>query len=751
MTNKRRSLMLLSASVLCLCAIAPAEVADGRLPRWTNILWDLRQGAEQAAGLTRTLAANLHWPRLELTQPPEGPVKTAEKAEATPAGPATSAPFPGETSAAASIAERMRDLGIDPTGIQEALDFYRAGNLEAGDGTARNIANPIVRTALEWMALHDEPEKAGLKRLNAFMSAHPDWPARNWLRTQVEASLFRTQDVAAIRAAFAGALPHTPTGKLALARALRAQGQNGEATQTVRALYRDADLTPFLEGRIRADFGGDLQKSDYKYRADRLLYKEDTSAALRTAAFAGPDVLALERARAAVTPGATSDKAIAASDKAFAAVPPDLRGDPGLLLAQIQKLRHADKPREAASLMLAAPRDPSLLIDPDEWWTERRVLARKMLDIGDTQTAYQICAGHSASSPEARVEAEFHAGWIALRFLNRPAAAAQHFGAAARIATTPASIARVAYWQGRAAENTLGKDALVQAKSFYEKAAAYPSTYYGQAARAALGLKSSPMRMATGAATGASRAEATSVIEILFAAGEKDAATQLAADAARTLTDETQIAALANVIKRQRDAHLSLITGKLMSQRGFAVDDLAFPTFGIPRFEPLGNSAPVSVVYSVAMQESAFNPAAQSSAGAKGLMQMIDSTARQTAAKAGLPFNESRLLSDAAFNAQLGAAHLGALLAGQGGSYILTFAAYNAGGGHVRDWIAAYGDPRDPGVDPIDWVERIPFTETRNYVQRVMANVTMYRARFAEDEPVPNGTTDPKKLAQAKF
>jgi soluble lytic murein transglycosylase len=401
--------------------------------------------------------------------------------------------------------------------------------------------------------------------------------------------------------------------------------------------------------------------------------------------------------------------------------------------------------------MLAAPRDPSLLIDPDEWWTERRVLARKMLDIGDTQTAYQICAGHSASSPEARVEAEFHAGWIALRFLNRPAAAAQHFGAAARIATTPASIARVAYWQGRAAENTLGKDALVQAKSFYEKAAAYPSTYYGQAARAALGLKSSPMRMATGAATGASRAEATSVIEILFAAGEKDAATQLAADAARTLTDETQIAALANVIKRQRDAHLSLITGKLMSQRGFAVDDLAFPTFGIPRFEPLGNSAPVSVVYSVAMQESAFNPAAQSSAGAKGLMQMIDSTARQTAAKAGLPFNESRLLSDAAFNAQLGAAHLGALLAGQGGSYILTFAAYNAGGGHVRDWIAAYGDPRDPGVDPIDWVERIPFTETRNYVQRVMANVTMYRARFAEDEPVPNGTTDPKKLAQAKF
>ena len=181
------------------------------------------------------------------------------------------------------------------------------------------------------------------------------------------------------------------------------------------------------------------------------------------------------------------------------------------------------------------------------------------------------------------------------------------------------------------------------------------------------------------------------------------------------------------------------------------MDDLAFPTFGIPRFEPLSNSAPVSVVYSIARQESGFNPAATSNAGAKGLMQMLDSTARQTAEKAGLPFSESRLLNDAAFNAQLGAAHLGTLLAAQGGSYILTFAAYNAGAGHVRDWIAAYGDPRDPGVDPMDWVERIPFTETRNYVQRVMANVTMYQARFAEDATAQNETDEQKKLAQAKL
>ena len=162
------------------------------------------------------------------------------------------------------------------------------------------------------------------------------------------------------------------------------------------------------------------------------------------------------------------------------------------------------------------------------------------------------------------------------------------------------------------------------------------------------------------------------------------------------------------------------------------VDALSFPDYGVPSFEPLQNSAATSVVYSVARQESAFDPAAESAAGAKGLMQMILSTAKRTAERAGVAFDPKRLLTDAAFNAQLAARHLGELLAEQKGSYILTFAAYNAGGKHVKEWLDAYGDPRKPGVDPVDWVERIPFSETRNYVQRVIENLAVYQARFGE-------------------
>jgi soluble lytic murein transglycosylase len=697
-----------------------------------HIFADLKRGLNDAGNDVLTAARGIHWP----SRRPSAVASLPSAPETSPygAGPVLDKPLAAQDASALKDAyaiaiadERIRALGYEPAGIQEAVAAYHADNLAAGDTAARQINNPLVRTALEWTAVYDVSQKIGLGRLQAFAAAHPDWPAQSWFRHQAEARLLGVPDPKIVEAFFTQNAPETQAGKLALAKALKGDGRAADGTKLARALFRESDLPPALELRLKADFGADLTKGDYKYRADRLLYKEQVAPALRAAFVAGPDVVTLAKARAAVIADSQADKAIAA-------VPPSLRSDPGFVFAEIQKLRRADKIAEAATLMQTAPRDPAILIDADEWWTERRVLARKVLDTGDAATAYAICAANAGGSRETRVDAEFHAGWIALRFLNDPKRAAAHFATAATLAETPTSVARVAYWQARAAESTRDPDAIASANGFYRTAADNGSTYYGQLARQALHVTTDPIQEPAHVATGMNRVEAVRAVELLYAAGEKEAATALAVDAATNLKDDSQLAALAVVITRQQDAHLALTIGKLMGQHGIPSDPLAFPTYGIPPYPALQNSAAPSVVYSVARQESAFIPSVVSKAGAKGLMQMIDATARHTALKAGLPFDDNRMVTDAAFNAQLGAAHLGELLAEQGGSYILTFAAYNAGGGRVKQWIDAYGDPRQPGVDPIDWVERIPFTETRNYVQRVIANVEMYKAIFADRE-----------------
>lgn len=621
--------------------------------------------------------------------------------------------------------DRAATLGLDLSGLREALPFYKAGDLTNGDAEAAAATDPIVRTTLEWVALRGARD-IGTERLQAFLDAHPAWPARDVIAHRIEEEFYASHaDAKLVEDYFAHSPPQAVFGKLALARALASEGKTADVQDLVRTVWRKADLSGALETKVKSEFGTYLTTADHKARADRLLYEEENEAGLRAATLAGPDVLALAKLRVAV-----SDEA--ATDKMFAAIPTAMQSDPAYLLAKIQKLRRADKVNEAAALMLTAPRDPALLIDGDAWWIERRMIARKLLDLGNPATAYRICAENSAEGDEAKIDAEFHAGWIALRFLNDPARAAKHFDAAGLIAQTPISIARIAYWQGRTAEISQRENASRLAKAYYEKAAERVATYYGQLARERLQLWPITLRSLAPAATGKQRDESVRIVELLYALDENDFALSLAAEAAQHLASELQVAALANVVAAERDAHDSLVIGKILGQRQMAADSLAFPTYGVPDFEPLGNSVPPAIVYAIARQESGFDPHAVSSAGAKGLMQMIELTAKRTAEHAGVDFDAAKLTSDAAFNAKLGAAHLGQLFAEQGGSPILAFAAYNAGGRRVKEWIEAYGDPRTPGVDPIDWVERIPFEETRNYVQRVMENWTMYQASFGK-------------------
>jgi soluble lytic murein transglycosylase len=382
--------------------------------------------------------------------------------------------------------------------------------------------------------------------------------------------------------------------------------------------------------------------------------------------------------------------------------------------------------------MLNAPTDPAALVDLDQWWIERRLLVRKLLDDGDYKTAYRIARDSpSPPKPNYRVDQHFTAGWIALRYLHDPATAAAHFARIPGATTMPHALSRGGYWEGRAAE-AMGKKE--EARAYYRNAAQYSATYYGQLARARLGLTDlglldkphiPPEQHAT-----LTNLEIVRAVDVLYSLDERDSIASMFAELGESATDVAGMAMLCEAARRHNDGRAMLLLAKAAHNRGLPLDYYAFPTVGLPEYKSIAPPISDAVTYSIARQESHFNQKVVSPAHAMGLMQVTPAAAIDTARKFKATYDKMRLLSDPVYNMQMGAAELSNLINGYRGSYILTFAGYNAGRGRVKQWIEAFGDPRDPKVDPVDWVERIPISETRNYVQRIMENLQVYRARF---------------------
>ncbi|MGX5733107.1 transglycosylase SLT domain-containing protein [Bosea thiooxidans] len=610
-------------------------------------------------------------------------------------------------------------IGIE--GVKAAVAAYRRGALAEGDAMAGKIPDRVTRALLEWVAIHCNAGAVPFVRIDAFLREHPNFPATARFRRRAEEALIaERKSPAIVRAFFHEQQPVSPAGRIALALALKDEGRKDEATTLIRRSWKQDLFSQSLEKIALAQFDAVLSKDDHRLRAERFLFREQGEAALRNAARVSADYLVLARARLA---SAKARKPI--SEKLISAVPASLRGDVSFAFLQAQQARRGDKLDDAAKALAAIPRDPALLGDGDGWWEERRIISRKLLDAGQAEKAYQVAAGHGAEDAAERIEAEWQAGFIALRFLKKADVALKHFDAAAAIAETPISVARAAYWQGRAYED-LGK--AEEAKSAFGKAAAHPIAYYGQLARAKLGLTGLPLRQA--AAAGIEDLPGHRALRLLFRLGERELATSMLYGLAQHLHDTEALEAVAAIARREADARTQLSVGKAALQRGFPLDTTAFPVNGVPVFDVLGDPMERAIVHAIARQESAFDPTAMSHAGARGLMQMMPATARETARRAGLPFDWQKLGEDPLYAARMGAAHLNDLLKEWRGSYILTFAAYNAGSPNVKKWVAAYGDPRDPEVDAVDWVERIPFAETRNYVQRVMENLQVYRERL---------------------
>ena len=614
-------------------------------------------------------------------------------------------------------------LPPDLAATKQAIELVRQGKPSEATLIATTIGDPVAQKLVEWTLLRNPESEVRLERYAVFIRANPNWPSIPLLRRRAEAKLWQDRrDAATVRRFFGEEHPTSPLGRLAFARMLKAEGDEAGAAREVRAVWRSAELSAVLEATLLDEFRDELTRADHTARMDWRIGAKDFGAATRAAKPLGVAEVAIVKACTAVD--ADTPKAGALLD----AVLSEAHGDMGFTLCRLHWLvRHNEFPT-AATLVLAASPEDLRRQDTDEWWRERRLLARGLIDIGDSKTAYRVvCEAALPANPYYRAEFHFMAGWIALRFLDDPAVALTHLALVDEGSVDPIVRARAAYWRGRAAE-AIGQFEEMRAQ--YEAAARYPTAYYGQLARARLGLGESALRDPPPAPAHGIARELLHAADILYEIGARDLVASFVTDLANESSDAATIGALGQLTAHYNDARAMLLVGKTALTRGLAMDQYAFPDIGVPPYSPIGPPLDLSVVYSIVRTESAFDQRDKSPAEAVGLMQVTPEAGRDTAKRFGVAYDWNGLVSDPVYNTQMGAAEVAALLNEYRGSYIMTFAGYNAGRGRVKQWVAQHGDPRDPKVDAVDWVERIPLAETRNYVQRVMENLQVYRARF---------------------
>ena len=630
-------------------------------------------------------------------------------------------------------------LSRDLAATKQAIELVRQRKFSDATTFAGSISDPVAQKLVEWAFLRNSDGTAGFDRYASFIQANPDWPSTPLLRRRAEARLWqKPRDAAAVRRFFGGQ-PVSALGRLALARVQLGEGNRADAERQIRAVWQSAEMSAELEATVTQDFHDKLGPADYAARMDRRIGAKDFGAAMRAAKRLGTAQILIVKACEAAEANSTKSGAL------LEAVPNEARADLGYRLCRLHWLLAQNELSAAVKVFAESARNDLQHQDTDEWWRECRTLARKLIDRSDAKTAYRVVRQAAApANPYYRAEYHFLAGWLALRFLDDPSTALEHFTHVDDGSADPIVLARAAYWRGRAAE---AAGQLEEMQTQYKTAAQYPTAYYGQLARARLGLGDLSLGLPAPRSVDGAHSELLHAADILYAIGEFNLVLSFVSDLAETSRDVATLNGLGELTARYNDAQAMLIIGKTALARGLSTEQYAFPKIGIPSYRPIALSVDQSMVYSIVRTESAFDQGDTSPAKAVGLMQVTPEAGRDTAKRFGVAYDWKRLVSDPVYNLQMGAAEVSALFKEYTGSYIMTFAGYNAGRGRVRQWVAEHGDPRDPKVDAVDWVERIPLAETRNYVQRVMENLQVYSALFGSSI----ATVEPNLYREARI
>ncbi|MDE3059617.1 MAG: lytic transglycosylase domain-containing protein [Pseudomonadota bacterium] len=583
---------------------------------------------------------------------------------------------------------------------------------------AKQSGNATLAKLVQWQYLLDPDSQAGFEEITRFIDDNPDWPDQKKLRIRAELAI-RDSHVADndLIAWFGDNEPITGAGKLALAEADQRQekGSQEKIAGLIRDAWRNGDFDETQEKHILDAHGSLLRREDDIARIDRLLWEEKLTAVKRVLGRLPADYQKLCKARMALI----QDKRLAVI--AVAEVPSSLKNDPGLIYDRMAYRARRDDDSGVRDMLLAAPAQVPY---PEKWWRQRELQVRKAIGERKYTLAEKLLAHHAQIDGSELADAVWLDGWLHSEFMNRPKDGLEIFQRMYDTVHFPASKSRAAYWAGRAAEKAGDKEA---AEHWYETAGAYSTTFYGQlaalrhAGEAPLHLPSPPS-ISEEARRSFEDSELARAAALCVELGEPELAQRLIGHMIADADDEAEAALAAGLGKKLGLTHLGVHGAKKALQRNVVLVDAGYP---LPK-TPTDLAVERPLALAVTRQESEFDAHARSPSGALGMMQLMPATGKEIARKHHLSFAKDRLF-DPQYNIGLGGIYLARLINSYDGSYVMAIAAYNAGPGNVRDWTQQFGTPGNNVENAIDWIEKIPFSETRNYVQRVLENLQVYR------------------------
>ena len=609
----------------------------------------------------------------------------------------------------------------DQVVFRQAIELARRGDVAGARNAIASLGDSLARKTASWVLVDSSADALGFYEVDAARRDLQGWPRMNRRQAAAERMLETAgKSPQGVVDWFAGAEPMTAQGAMALASAYRGLGRADEATQLIKRWWRGRSFEADVQRTMLARFGDVLTQEDHARRADVLLYGPQGPASHDMIAMLPMDQQQIAQVRIALRTDARD-----ASDQ-VAGLTPEAAATPGIAFERAAYMRRKGLDSLAVGQLANFPKEVATPEQADRIWDERYRLVLSSLRNGDARAAYAAAADSGLTSGADAADAEFYAGWIALTKLGEPEKAARHFANLERIGSSPITRGRAFYWMGRAAE---ARHDSAAAEEAYAHGAQYYTTFYGLLAGEKLGRRltlASDPQITPEIRTRFEGREAVQATRLLYDIGQKELFRTFALNLDDMLPTAEDEALLVDLVRGYGDQDTSMKVARAAAQRGFILPQRAYPL----RIPPEAMNAPEpALVLGITRQESGFDPQARSGAGARGMMQLMPPTAAVVARKVGIAYSPG-MLEEPDYNMRLGSSYLGQLVNQFSGSYVMAAAGYNAGPGRPMQWSAFCGDPRGGATDPLDFIECIPFTETRNYVMRVLENTQIYRAKL---------------------